>query len=284
MKLTLLGTGGGGSPRLERAGAAVLVSVGDHRLLFDCGPSATVQLLRSGVRPASVGPVFLTHHHFDHIVDLPYFAMSSWLAGREEPLSVFGPPGTAELATTLFGSAGAFHADLAARSESPAAQRIYVARHGKTRERMRVLATDVIADGPVHEAGGWRVSAARVPHTQPYMESLAYRLDADEGSVVISGDTGPSSVMEAFAADADVLVHDCTRPDEDLLRLGLEHHHTGPLALGQIAQRARVRTVVLTHFSIEYGDSRAVAAMTSAVQRTFTGRTVAGEDLLELEV
>lgn len=283
MKLTLLGTGGGGSPRLERAGSAALVTVGSDRLLFDCGPSATVQLLRAGVRPADVGPVFLTHHHFDHLVDLPYFAMSSWLAGREEPLSVFGPAGTGHITRTFFGPDGAFDADLRARSESPAAQRIYMSRHGRHRERMRVVATDVLTDGPIHETAAWRVSAARVPHTQPFMDSLAYRVDSGGRSVVISGDTAPSAVMEEFAAGADVLVHDCTRPDDDLERLGLEHHHTGPIALAGIAQRAGIATLVLTHFSMEHGDPASVDRMAADVRRRFTGETVVGSDLLELE-
>jgi len=283
MKLTVLGTGGGGSPRLGRAGSAALVTVGDDRLLFDCGPSATVQLLRAGVRPEDVGPLFLTHHHFDHLVDLPYFAMSSWIAGREEPLSVFGPVGTSHIVDMLFGADGAFDADLRARSESPAAQRIYMSRHGKTRDRMRIVAIDLLTEGPIHESAGWRVSAARMPHTQPFMESLAYRVDSGDRSVVISGDTAPSAAMEAFAAGADVLLHECTRPDDDLIRLGLEHHHTGPIALGAIAQRAGVATLVLTHFSIEHGAPGSVERMATEVRRHFTGETVVGSDLLELE-
>ena len=284
MKLTVLGTGGGGSPRLERAGSAAVVTVGDDRLLFDCGPSATMQLLRAGIRPERVGPLFVTHHHFDHIVDLPYFAMSSWLAGRDEPLSVFGPAGTGRIVDTLFGAEGAFDADLRARSESAAAQRIYMSRHGRTRERMRIVATDVLTEGPIHESLAWRVSAARVPHTQPFMESMAYRVDAGGKSVVISGDTAPSAAMETFATGADVLLHECTRPDADLIRLGLEHHHTGPMALGAIAQRAGVGTLVLTHFSIEHGDVGAVEGMAAEVRRHFTGETIVGSDLLELNL
>ena len=281
MKLTLLGTGGGGTPRLERAGSAALIKIGDERLLFDCGPSATVQMLRANVRPLDVGPLFLTHHHFDHMVDLPYFAMSSWLAGRERPLAVFGPVGTSKVLEALFGPSGAFSADLRARSEGEAAQRIYLARDGKRRERLNVHAIDV-TEGLVQETATWRVSAVRTPHTQPFMESLAYRVDAEGQSVVVSGDTAPSEAVERLASGADVLLHDCTRPDADLARLGLEHHHTGPLALGALAERAGVRTVVLTHFSVEHGRAESVAAMARDVARGFRGTVLVGEDLLEI--
>jgi ribonuclease Z len=45
-------------------------------VLFDCGHGATHQLMRAGVAPVSVDVIFLSHLHFDHIADFPYFMLN----------------------------------------------------------------------------------------------------------------------------------------------------------------------------------------------------------------
>ena len=90
MKITLLGTGGP-RPDPRRQGPALVVAIGEERLLFDAGRGVAVQLLRAGVRLADVNPVFITHHHYDHIGDLGDLILSTWLEGRRQPASPPNP-------------------------------------------------------------------------------------------------------------------------------------------------------------------------------------------------
>jgi ribonuclease BN (tRNA processing enzyme) len=69
MKLTLLGTGGP-RPDPRRHGAAAVLQIGDEYLLFDAGRGVVLQLVAAGVPLERVSPIFLTHHHYDHIGDL----------------------------------------------------------------------------------------------------------------------------------------------------------------------------------------------------------------------
>ncbi len=84
MRVILLGTGAA-APDPERGGSAILISLGEHHYLFDCGPGATRQLVKAQVSPAEVGTVFLSHLHFDHIADFPYFLLTGWILDRARP-------------------------------------------------------------------------------------------------------------------------------------------------------------------------------------------------------
>ena len=66
MKLTLLGTGGP-LPDPTRHGSAAVLQIGDARLLVDAGRGVVLQLARAGIPVDTVGPVLVTHHHYDHI-------------------------------------------------------------------------------------------------------------------------------------------------------------------------------------------------------------------------
>lgn len=284
MKLVVLGTSAGGPPRLQRQGSAWALVIGEEVLLFDCGPSATMQMVRAGIPLQRVTRVFFTHHHFDHFIDYPYLAISSWLLGRRGPLLVYGPAPTARLSEQLFGPGGVFDQDLRARSQGEGAQSIHLSNHGRRLEHMTVDATDITSPGIVCSGDGWTVSAVFTRHTQPFMESVAYRVDRGGRSIVFSGDTAPSDSVRELARGASVLVHECTRPDANLRELNLESHHTGPAALGRLASAAGVERLVLVHFSSANDSDAAIAAMAATVRGIYPGEVIVANDLTEVVV
>jgi ribonuclease BN (tRNA processing enzyme) len=95
-RVVLLGTGGGGFPKLSRCGFANAVVVGDAVYLVDCGEGVHRQLWRAGLtvnpgygpgRPL-VRAVFITHLHSDHIMDLVNLFQGSW---PPPTIDVYGP-------------------------------------------------------------------------------------------------------------------------------------------------------------------------------------------------
>ena len=93
MRITLLGTGTP-APLPHRMGPATLVTIGDEHLLFDAGRGVTTQLVRAGVALERLGPIFLTHHNYDHINNLGDLLLTAWHAGHRPSLRVVGPQGT----------------------------------------------------------------------------------------------------------------------------------------------------------------------------------------------
>src|SRR5262249_46178373 len=93
MRVILLGTGAA-LVDPDRNHSSILITVRGRNYLFDCGHGATHQLMRAGIDPVDIDVIFLSHLHFDHIADFPYFMLSTWIFGRSVAPVVIGPPGT----------------------------------------------------------------------------------------------------------------------------------------------------------------------------------------------
>jgi ribonuclease BN (tRNA processing enzyme) len=137
---------------------------------------------------------------------------------------------------------------------------------------------------------GVQVSAVLVQHA-PVFPAFGFRFDTPSGSVVFSGDTGACDNVVRLAEGADVLVHeviDIDRMSERLSRLpnheAVRNHlasaHTSPEQVGEIATRAGVRTLVLSH--LVPGDLESTEEQWEArVRPHFAGELVCGVDLDE---
>jgi hypothetical protein len=80
---------------------------------------------------------------------------------------------------------------------------------GANLEEFLAAAKHELAPGDAVQRKGWSVRVAEVNHFAPHLTSYGYRLDSPEGSIVYSGDTGPSRQLAELAQDCDVLVHMC---------------------------------------------------------------------------
>lgn len=205
--LYLLGTGTP-TPTKSRFGTSYVVQVGEDYLMFDCGPAATHKLVKAGLFPTQVDYLFFTHHHFDHNVDYPCFLLCRWDQGigKECRLQVYGPTPTKWITERLIGEQGAFSCDWRARVGAPVSQRVHVNRGGSLPRPEPSLEVHDVGPGQVIEREGWTVTAAQGKHVQPWLESLAYRVNTAEGSIVFAGDTGPCESVTKLAHGADVLV------------------------------------------------------------------------------
>ena len=136
------------------------------------------------------------------------------------------------------------------------------------------------------------VTAALVHHP-PMDRAFAYRFDAADRSIVISGDTTQSDGLVELARGADVLVHEALYPAgidrlaagvanaPDLKRSIMSHHTTAEDA-GRVAQAAGVTTLVLSHLVPAEDPSITEQMWANAAKRWFRGRVIVGRDLLEL--
>lgn len=242
VKVTMLGTGAALADP-DRGHAAVLLSAGTRHYLLDIGHGATRQLVRANVNPAEVHHVFISHLHFDHMEDSAYFLIASWMANRRVKPTIFGPPGTRDFIDHLLEN-GAFKLDIAAR-----------ARYRQRAESMEMIRPAVVEFGPglIYADEHIRVHADYVDHIEPeILHCFGFRVEIQDRVIAYSGDTKPCDTMRRFAANCDLLIHECTFPEEALAfraktQIGT-NDHTSPLELGKLAAEAGVKQLVATHF------------------------------------
>jgi ribonuclease Z len=290
MDLSLFFAGTGGSvPSARRGLPAVLVRRGGERLLFDCGEGTQRQLLRS-VGLVDVECVFITHFHADHWLGLPGMLKSFALRDREQPLTVYGPPGLKQLmADTRFIYGRRLSYELGVVELEPA--------QAVEREGYRVAAV------PVNHTRAGAVGYVIVEDARPgeLDPALAERLGVKPGpdfgrlvrgetvngvapeqvvgparegrKVVISGDTSPCEALAIAAHQADVLGHEATFTEEESERAQQTGHSTARQAAA-LARGAEARMLILTHLSTRYAgaevrdEARTVFAATE-VSRDF---------------
>lgn len=283
----LVGTGGGiaksaDAPR--RNGPAVVVTTGGATILFDTGRNVLDGLFRVGIEPASITHLVFTHYHSDHTVGLPDLVLSTWVATGRSRWRIFGPPGARHLWHGLFGETGAFRPDIDARVQGAHSRQLFFQRLGMPLVPPDADIIEIPSDGFVVDEPGWRLEASFAPdHVQPHLISVAYRVTTPAGSVVVTGDTGPSEAIARFARGADLLVHDCTIPSRDgtYERGGI---HTDPEGLGRVAAAAGVKAVVGTHVTPARDRPEVLDRYPELVARSFAGTFRMAVDGLAISV
>ncbi|GAB2746501.1 MBL fold metallo-hydrolase [Sinomonas soli] len=297
MRAIALGTAGGplwraarGGPR--RAGIATAVVVDGFVYLIDCGWGVGERYVQAGLRFPDLAGIFLTHMHSDHTIDLNSVMVMGGLAFRSrreaivpvlgpgprgsvprmnehasEELSVVFPdnptPGTREMVELLLRAHATDLNDRRRDSLGADPTAVFRARDivlpegigydADERPHPPTEPFEVFRDSRVS------VTATLVQHA-PVAPAFAFRFESRHGSVVVSGDTGPSANLERLARGADVLFHEAidlaavealhAHAAPDHVAASMRHHrhaHTTPEAAGQLAERAGVRVLALHH-------------------------------------
>ena len=252
--VTILGSGTC-VPSLKRSSCSVLMEVSDSKLLFDSGPGTMRRLLEAGITIFDISFIFYSHLHPDHTGELVTFLFATKYPdgnSRTTPLTIIAGRGFS-----------AFYKKL---------KNVY----GNWIELAPGLLNIIELDNTGPDSirfDGFTVKSLPVEHTD---ESIAYRIDSvGEKSVVYSGDTDFSDNLITLAKDADLLICESALPDE----LKVKGHLTPSLA-GEIAARANVRKLVLTHFYPECDH----VDIEKQCRKTWSGPLVLAEDLMNVDL
>jgi ribonuclease BN (tRNA processing enzyme) len=252
MRLVTLGTGTVSlSP--SRVCAGHLLRAGEVTLLLDCGSGVAHRLVQQGLDWAGITHVAFSHFHTDHISDFATL-VQAWRYGQLPPrsagLTIVGPTGTTDLLGRM------------------------VELHGSwLREPGFPVTVIELAPGATHDLGsGVEIGCTKVPHTE---ESVAYSIRRGGRRIVYTGDMGYDPMFGEWARGADILLCECSLPEE----LAIESHLT-PARCGALAAAALPKHLVLTHFytPVERTDIR------GAVAAHYAGPVTLAEDGSTFEI
>ncbi|MFW5989493.1 MAG: MBL fold metallo-hydrolase [Desulfosudaceae bacterium] len=253
LRVTILGSGTC-VPSLSRSSCAVLLETGPSRIVLDCGPGTMRRLLEAGVWVCDVTHLFFSHFHPDHTGEMASFLFANRYAfspGRKRPLVLAGGKGWA-----------AFFA---------ACRSVYGQWIELEDDLLQIQEFDT-ADQDSCDFGNFTVTTGPVTHRP---ESIAFRLESGNRSVVYSGDTDYDENLVRLAREADLFICEAAFPDH-LKQAG----HLTPALAGKMAAAAAARKLVLTHLypACQKVDLRQQAAV------SFSGPVVVAQDLMRFDL
>lgn len=254
IKVTILGSGTC-VPSLARSSCSVLMQVGASKLLFDSGPGTMRRLLEANTTIFDLSYIFYSHFHPDHSGEfVPLLFATKYPDGsrRKSPLTVGGGRGLLNFYEGLKNVYGHW-------IELPSGLLEIIEFENKN------------ADAITFE--DFSVYTAPAKHNE---ESIAFRIASTDGySVVYTGDTDYCESIIDLAKDTDLLICECALPD----KLRAPGHLTPSLA-GELASKAGVGNLVLTHFYPECEN----ADIAAECRKSYDGHLVLADDLMELNV
>lgn len=164
---------GSGSPKYntERSGPSVLITYKNTQILVDMGNGTQANLNKNNTKIKMLDGLLFTHHHLDHNEEFAPIFIQSLLGGNK--IIIAGPKQTASIVDNIL---DIYEEDIAYRlSKSDRALNDVISNF---------TSKNLIENTPFY-IGDIKVSYTLVNHT---IETLAYRFDVGDESIVISGD------------------------------------------------------------------------------------------------
>ena len=300
LRITFLGTGGS-MPTPNRTPSAIAVNREGELLLFDCGEGAQQQMMRAKTG-MKIAAIFLTHFHADHVLGIPGLIQTMALQGREEPLEIYGPRYVDKFLYHLLalGYAGrGFEIKAIELGADDVIRRAgYEIRTMKTEHNVTSIGYVLEEDkrpGRFNRERAIELGIKPGPLFARLQSGHSIMVDEREikpeqvlgpprpgRKIVYTGDTRPcASVIEA-SKDADLLIHDGTL-SEETKEYAIEYMHSTALEAAEVANKAEVRTLILTHLSARYSDLEGARKLKAEAQQVFENSDVAS-DLMTIEV
>jgi len=249
-ELIILGSGTG-IPSLRRASPGLLLSLKSRHIVIDSGPGILRRMLEVGITYRDIDLLLYTHIHPDHIADLVpiLFACKYGELPRQKELTLVGGCGFKQHFQML--------KNLYAAWIEPQPYQLTV---------KEVVSSPLLLDGI-------KILSKSMAHLP---ESIGYRVEWGEGkSIVISGDTDYCGNLVSLAWKADLLVLECSFPDQKKV----EGHLTPSLA-GRVAKESHCKKLLLTHL-YPLCDQYDIL---DQCKKVFQGEILLAEDLMKIAI
>ena len=270
ISLQILGSGG---PEFsQRASSSYIIWVdGKAKVLIDAGGGAFLRFSQSGANIEDLKFMALTHLHIDHAADLPAFMKAGYFSKRTDVLPILGTteardfPNIHEYLERLFGKNGAYaymNDILTPQSDSFQIKPIMF-NQGYNSQNFGQITVGTVG-----------VSHGKVP-------AIAYCINIAGKKIVFAGDTSANSdKLISLAQSADYLIiHHAIPQDAGHFAKML---HITPKRIGEVAQKAKVKHLVLSHRMKRTYESEHESF--KLIRESFKGDVIWAEDLLTIEV
>ena len=266
LDVCLLGTGGM-MPLPHRALTSLMVRYNGSSMLIDCGEGTQVAIKKQGWSFKPIDVICFTHFHADHISGLPGLLLTIGNAERTEPVWMVGPKRLEKVVNSLRVIAPELPFEIKFKELSEEEESFF---WGDVRVDAFKLNHNVTCYGyslSLDRAGKFEVEKAKsldipMQYWNPLQKGKTVEADgkiytpdmvlgpARKGlKLTYCTDTRPVSRIEKHAAGSDLFICEGMYGEQDKLQKAVEHRHMTMYEAAEIAAKADVGEMWLTHYS-----------------------------------
>lgn len=266
LDVCLLGTGGM-MPLPYRNLTSLMMRLNGSSLMVDCGEGTQVTLKEQGWSPKPIDTICFTHYHADHISGLPGLLLTMGNAERTEPLLLVGPKGLERVVGALRVIAPELPFPIKyhewKEKEEELQIKDYVVRAFQVNHKVLCYGYSF----QVKRAGRFQLEKAmeyNIP--KQYWSRLQKGETIEDGKQVwkpqmVMGperkgikltyctDSRPTESIVKNAQDSDLFICEGMYGEKDKAEKAKEYKHMTMYEAAELAKRARVKELWLTHYS-----------------------------------
>lgn len=281
LDIVLLGTGGG-MPIPERYLSSLVINYRGRKILIDCGEGTQIAMRKEHTGFKSTDIICITHFHGDHILGLPGLLLTIGNSDRKLPITIIGPPGIGEIMEGLKVVIPylPFDLNIIEIAEGELAfnisdESLILNEEENTLDEGITIST--IEVDHCDPCIGYGFYIPRRPEFEPQKarlnrvprdiwqilqggQSIKYK-DKDYDPSMVLGeerkgikfsfitDTRPTDKIREFIKESQLFVCEETYGDNEDLEKAMENKHMTFAEAANLAKKARVDKLLLTHFS-----------------------------------
>lgn len=272
VELTLIGTGGL-RPLPDRALASVFLKCNGRSILFDCGEGTQSAAAKASVSLVNTDIIALTHFHGDHIFGLPGLLQTMQVMERKNPLVILGPEGISSALEPLFAAAGELPYEIKTvelcektvklSSLAPDFPSLAFLCPFETNHKVKSLGYCFTLER-MGKFNPERAKELGVPVEKWSLLQKGQEVETESGVVtpfmvlgenrkgikaVVTGDTAECDNLVKYSENADLLISEATFGENEQKELAEERGHMTFAVAAEIAKKANVKKLCLTHYS-----------------------------------
>ena len=262
----LLGTGGM-MPLPYRWLTSLMVRYNGHSILIDCGEGTQIAMKEKGWSPHPIDMICFTHYHADHISGLPGMLLTLGNAERKEPLTLVGPKGLARVVNALRVIAPELPFEINYIELTEPEQELELDGLKIKAFRVNHNVTCYGYSIMLNRIGKFQVEKAMALNIEKRYWSLLQKgetVETEQGvftpdmvlgeqrkglKLTYCTDTRPTNSIVENAKDSDLFICEGMYGEPDKQEKAVEHKHMTFKEAAEMAKKAEVRELWLTHFS-----------------------------------
>ena len=268
MKITFLGTGAM-LPTRERNPNAIFVSYNTEGILIDCAEGTQKQFRLAGIPPTKITKLLITHWHGDHVLGTPGLIQSLGASSYTKKLEIYGPGGSKNfLSNMMKGLVFRARIDYEVHEIDDGKffeNKDFYLEANKVKHSIDCLSYSLIEKDKLKINLDYTKKFGLTQH--PLLGELqrgkdivyqGKKIKVKDATIVKKGkkicfilDTYYDKKLISIAKDADLLISESTWLEKDKLQ---DKEHLSAKDAGKLAKQAKVKKLILTHFSQRYKD------------------------------